>query len=71
MMTREQLEALSNEELLGKEQMAELREEAIGESLAAQREKLEALSDEELLWTYLDDLRGEEIERRLGISDDQ
>ncbi len=71
MMTREQLKALSNEELLGKEKMAELREEAIAESLAAQRAKLEALSDEELLWSYLDDLRGEEIKRRLGISDDQ
>jgi hypothetical protein len=30
MMTREQLEALSNEDLLGEERMAELRGEEIG-----------------------------------------
>jgi hypothetical protein len=104
MMTREQLEALSNEELLGQEQVAELREREIEKRLEATQEELAEWSDEDLLGEdiaarrqyeiecrleaeeealgemtdedlfgkeYLDELRKEEIERRLGISDDQ
>ena len=104
MMTREQLEALSNEDLLGEKQMDELRqaeiegrleakeaelaewsdEDLLGEDIAARRQyeiecRLEAeeealgeMTDEDLFGKeYLDELRKEEIERRLGISDDQ
>ncbi len=101
MMTREQLEALSNEELLGKEELADLRQGEIASRLEAKayeldewsdldlfgydpreaeiERRLEAeekalgeMTDEDLLGKeYLDELRKEEIERRLGISDDQ
>ena len=72
MSIREQLEALSNRELLGKERMAELREEEINEQLVRLEVRLKEMSDEDLLGEdWLAELREEEIERRLGISDDQ
>jgi hypothetical protein len=104
MMTREQLEALSNEDLLGKEELADLRqgeiasrledeayelndwsdldllgydtsdlrEAEIERRLEAEEKALGEMTDEDLLGKeYLDELRKEEIERRLGISDDQ
>ena len=72
MMTREQLEALSNEELLGEECMAELRGEAVQEQIDRLECELEDMSDEDLLGEdWLADLREEEIDRRLGITDDQ
>jgi hypothetical protein len=101
MMTREQVEALSNEDLLGKEELAELRQEKIESRLEAkayeldewsdldllgydpreaeierrleaEEEALEEMTDEDLLGEdYLEELRQEEIDRRLGSSDDQ
>ena len=72
MSIREQLEALSNRELLGKERMAELREEEINEQLVRLEVRLKEMSDEDLLGEdWLAELRAEEIDRRLGITDDQ
>jgi hypothetical protein len=49
MMTREQLEALSNEELLGEKQMAELRQGTIESRLLDKADELDEWSDLDLL----------------------
>jgi hypothetical protein len=101
MMTREELEALSNEDLLGSKQMAELRqgkiesrleekayeldewsdldlfgydprEIEIERRLEAEEKALGEMTDEDLFGKeYLNELREEEIKRRLGNGDDQ
>jgi hypothetical protein len=62
----------SDEELFGEDDLQVLCQDKIEADLKAEEDALEAMSDEELLCEdYLDQLREEEIDRRLGISDDQ
>jgi hypothetical protein len=64
MMTREQLEALGNQDLLGGQRMADLRGREIGKYL----ERLERDLNESDAQALLGEGRlEEEIERRLGV----
>src|SRR5262249_45670655 len=65
MMTREQLEALSNEDLLGKEELAELRQGEIASRLEDEAYELNDWSDFDLLGEDIAARRENEIERRL------
>jgi hypothetical protein len=69
--TREELNDLTNEELLGAESMKRWRRAEIDRRLSLHKMHLKGLSDEDLLGAdFIQELRDEEIELRLEDDED-